>query len=640
MKIKSINIKNFRSLKDLTLPIQSYGKGINESKATFLVGINESGKSAILDAINLINSGMNELDYKDNCFIDAQDEDEYIDIYTDIDIEWQNHKSFWRKQIVEKTKLDEKFVSQIDINSLVKNTYKNSEVANDSYKVSVNNDLPFYLYIVNSTQKTVNGTVQKTETIENIAEYNKITETLNEKNAGNFLLENQKLLTKEKLESLIASNLKTLFNHNLPKVQIWKSKPEYLINEAVDLNKFKDDTNLSIPLKNIFHIYGKTTDEEIKSAIEKALSNQARCDELQDKISDKVTKYINKIWKEHKIKIKVSINSNLCRVHVEDNDKKFAYYTMSQRSDGFKQFLSLILSISVQNETNNLKNNIILIDEPEVHLHPSGIKYLRDEILKIGKNNCVILSTHSHYMIDTETIERHWIVQKQKSETKITQITEEISITDDKVIAAAFGLNLFKELLPKNIIIVEGSDDKNIISHSLHNIKNSFKYSIKDAGGASKAPGFARLLSDEKVTAFILFDADKEGRDNKKNILDNQSISYSSSNVFTIKDLLNTLPNDSTIEDLMPLDFIKSFFNNEMGQNFELAEDKAIIHQLKNQSELLKNNKQKLDALKIKLSVEFCAKYNTKKKLEESNSKIGQFIMRLVDKIEDFEKPE
>ena len=152
MKIRSINIKNFRSLKDLILPIQSYGKGMNESKATFLVGINESGKSAILDAINLVSSGMNELDYKDNCFISAQDEDEYIDIYTDIDIEWQIHKTFWRKQILEKIKLDEKFVNQIDIISLVKNTYKNSEGANDSYKVSINNSLPFYQYIANSGQ--------------------------------------------------------------------------------------------------------------------------------------------------------------------------------------------------------------------------------------------------------------------------------------------------------------------------------------------------------------------------------------------------------------------------------------------------------------------------------------------------------
>lgn len=639
MRINSIEIKNFRSIKHLTIPIQSYGTGANESKAAFLVGINESGKSAILDALNLISGGMEDLNYNDNCFIDAQDQDEYIEINICIDIQWSYHKSFWRKKINDKCNFDESFTNQLDLIKLVKRIYKDTIDSYESYLVTVNNNLPFYNYILNSTQKTVNGVVKKVTTIENLAQFNKISEIINEDNAKNYLLENQELLTKEKLETYLANILKSVFDYNIPKIQIWKSKPEYLINEEIDLIDFMNNTNLSIPLKNIFHIYGKIRDEDIKSAIEKALSNQARCDELQEKISDKVTKYINKIWKEHKVKIKVSINSNLCKVHVEDNDKKYAYYTMSQRSDGFKQFLSLILSLSVQNETNNLKNNIILIDEPEVHLHPSGIRYLRDEILKIGKNNFIILSTHSHYMIDTETPERHWIVQKKKSETQITQITQEVSITDDKVISAAFGLNLFKELLPENIIIVEGADDKKIISHLIHFIDNEFKYSIKASGGASKAPGFARLLSDEMVSAFVLFDADKEGRDNKKAILDNQSPSYSSLNVFTVKDILNTLPNESTIEDLMPLDFVKSFFDKEMGQDFELTEVKSIISQIKNQSEILKNNKPKLDSLKIKLSEKFCLEYNTQNKIQ-GNNKMMLFIKQLISKIEEFKRVE
>ncbi|PKP19601.1 MAG: hypothetical protein CVU05_10960 [Bacteroidetes bacterium HGW-Bacteroidetes-21] len=571
-----------------------------------------------------------------NNLLEAQEEDDCIDIYADIDIEWTVHGNFWRKQIIEKTKLDEKFVNKLIILNLIKNTYKDSTSSVETFNLKINSDLPFYQYVVNTVSNNVNGQIQTTETIEKLSEINGIKEEFNEKNASSFLKGNQKLLTQSKLESYLSSFLKSSFNYNMPKIQIWKSKPEYLINEIIDLDKFKDKTSLSIPLKNIFYIYGKTTDEEIKNSIEKALSSQARCDELQEKMSDKVTKYINQIWKEHKIKIKISINANNCKVHVEDKDKKFAYYTMNQRSDGFKQFLSLILSLSVQNETKNLKNNIILIDEPEVHLHPSGIRYLRDEILKIGKNNIVFLSTHSHYMIDIDTPERHWIVQKEKSETKITQVTNDLSLTDDKVIATAFGLNLFKELLPKNIIIVEGGDDKNIISHTLTNLNNSFKFSIKAAGGASKAPGFARLLNDEKVKAFILLDSDKEGRDNKKSILDNQSDFYSNDNVFTLNDILPTLPSDSTIEDLLPIDFVKSFFDREMGKDFELIANKAVVLQLKNQSDILKTNKQKLDSLKMKLSIEFCSKFNSKSKLNALHNLI-LFKDKLISKIETFD---
>ena len=635
MIIKSVNIKNFRSIKDITIPIQTYGIGLNKSNTTFLVGVNESGKSAILDAISLINDGFSEIDYEDNCYIEAQENNEYIDIFTEIDLEIA-HLSFWRKQIIEKAKIDEDFVNKINFNSLIKNTYRDKDDFGIVYELKINDDLPFYQYIVITTSKTVNGKIQNVESIEKLSIVNSIQEKITEQNAKSFLLDNQKILTKSKLEEIIVKAIKTVLDFNMPKIQIWKSSPKYLINDIVDLSEFKENPNISVPLKNIFHIYGKTKDEDIKNAIERALSNQARCDELQEKMSEKVTKYINKIWKEHKIKIRISINSNNCEVHVEDKDKKFAYYKMNQRSDGFKQFISLILSLSVQNETNSLNNNLILIDEPEVHLHPSGVRYLREEILKIGQKNNVIVSTHSHYMIDTNTPERHWIVQKEKSESNISQITHETNITDDNVIAAAFGLNLFKELLPQNIIIVEGEDDKNIISHSIRLLNNSFFYSIKSAGGASKAPGFARLLNEEKINAFILLDSDKEGRDNRKRILDEQGDIYSNKNVFTLKDILNTLPQESTIEDLLPIEFAKEFFEQEMSQEFTLSEDKAIIIQLKNQCEILKSNKQKLDSLKMKLSVEFCKAYDTKDKIDKID-RLEKLTNSLINKIEQFQ---
>jgi predicted ATP-dependent endonuclease of OLD family len=333
---------------------------------------------------------------------------------------------------------------------------------------------------------------------------------------------------------------------------------------------FKEDPSISIPLRNLFHLYGKTDNEQIKQTIERALKDQARRDELQNKMSSDITKHVNKIWQEHKIKIRVSINGSDCQVHVEDRDKEFAYYKMNQRSDGFKQFISLILSLSTQNASKSLKNCIILIDEPEVHLHPSGVRYMRDEILKIGKNNSIFVATHSHYMVDTLCPERHWIVTKNKTMTSISQISEETSIEDDAVLASAFGLNLFKELLPRHIIVVEGLDDKSIFSHAINRLDNKLFCSIKVAKGASKAYSIAALLADEKISAFFLFDDDKEGRDYKGRIIENYSKSFSTKNVFTLYDVYNKLPQKCTIEDLFPISFVKSFFEKELKKSFTI----------------------------------------------------------------------
>lgn len=628
MRIKSVLIKNFKSIKNLNIPFNNYGK--QESKTTFLVGINESGKSAILEALSLINKGFEGIDYKEYCSIDAQKESKYIDLYTELELV---NNSYWQKKLEKEINLKEEFVKKIEFLNVKKNSYLKDDGANENFEILINNDLPFYEYIIVSKEKTVNGKVETNKTIEFLKDFNKVEEKITKENAQSFLKENQKLLTKDWLEEDIAEKLESTLNVNIPKVQIWKSSPEYLINKTIDLEKFKDNTDLSIPLKNIFYIYGKKDDKDIKSTIEKALGNQARSDELQDMMSAKVTRHINNIWKEHKVKLKISINAKICQVQVVDKDKKFNYYTMEQRSDGFKQFVSLILSLSAQNDSNKLNNKIILIDEPEVHLHPSGIQYMREEILKIGKNNYVFVATHSQDMIDIETPERHWIVQKRKSETSLLQIDKNSSIEDDKVLASAFGLNLFKELLPRNIIIVEGGGDKIIISHCLRQLYDRFFCSIKSSGGASKAPGFARLLGDEKIAAFIVFDADNDGLSNKKKILDNQKEHYSNNNVFTLKDLSVELPNDSTIEDLLPLEFVKKFFEDEMDQDFILKEEIAYIQQLKNQSHKLKTDKQKLDSLKIKLSEKFIATYKNKSHLQKI-SRIKNFANSFVTKIE------
>jgi len=637
MIINSVNINNFRSIKELTLPFTTYKNNGKRSSTIFLVGINESGKSSILDALSLISGGMNSLDYEMNCFLEAQDDEySYIDLYLDINIDWERNSSFWKKQILENTEFDDDFIKNLIIQKLQKNIYRDKESAHEHYLVTINETLPFHEYVVTTISKPAsNGKIQNTEIIEKLAIANEVNEKITPANAPSFLKDNQELVTKDKVQSKIASALKRTFDYNLPKILVWKSKPEYLINETIDLTEFKNNPNMSIPLKNIFSIFGKTTDDAIAACVDKALTNQARCDELQEKLSETVTKYINKIWKEHKIKIRISINGNNCKVHVEDNDKKFAYYTMNQRSDGFKQFLSLILSLSVQNETKSLKNNIILIDEPEVHLHPSGIRYLRDEILKIGENNIVVVSTHSHYMIDTDTPQRHWVVQKDKSETKITQLSETTHFFDDKVIATAFGLNLIKELLPKHIIVVEGIDDKNIISHSINFTNPEFTFSLKAAGGASKVPGYARLFNDEQIQPFIIFDADNEGATNKKSILDHQKNWYSTKNVFTLKDILNTLPTNSTIEDLLPLQFVKDFFEEELKTELTLTNDQAILTQLK--PFFSKNNidKQRIESLKIKLSTRFISEFDTVAKVRKATS-LHDFITKLVEKIKLF----
>ncbi|MEG1009549.1 MAG: AAA family ATPase [Clostridia bacterium] len=85
-------------------------------------------------------------------------------------------------------------------------------------------------------------------------------------------------------------------------------------------------------------------------------------------------------------------------------------------SDGYKQFLSILFSVGLL----NLNEKIILIDEPEIHLHPSSIVSLRDKLLDIGtinKNSHIFISTHSVNMIDKSNLDLYYILDTKSTKS-------------------------------------------------------------------------------------------------------------------------------------------------------------------------------------------------------------------------------
>ena len=111
---------------------------------------------------------------------------------------------------------------------------------------------------------------------------------------------------------------------------------------------------------------------------------------------------------------------------VEDIGVKYDSKTTSQRSDGFRQFISFLLTISAQSSTNQLSYSLLLLDEPETHLHPQAQECLRKELIKITRNkenNIILFATHSNYMIDKNHIDRCFRVVKQgNKKTKLERI--------------------------------------------------------------------------------------------------------------------------------------------------------------------------------------------------------------------------
>ena len=512
------------------------------SGVVFLLGINESGKSNILEAIYKLRTGFgegekfHEAKFYEVCHKSAhEDGTSYAVISAQAQLTEEEQLSY-QNLIAEKFPALKNDVKKIITNEVIKTAYcsKDSWGSGFTANVSLDGDVAFERYA-----KTEDSIV--------------LADSIEESAGESF-----QSLTIGDLELFVPNQCEGYFNTLFPAVRLWKPSPEHLITAPIDLSEYLAGNIFSDSLTYLFFLYGKRDKDSINNAIEMALRDDEKKSELQDKLSKAITHHINSAWKEHQVNIKIKIDGSLLKVHVEDVDSEHTYYNMAQRSDGFKNFISLLLSLSAQYKGEFLNNNILLLDEPEAGMHPGGVRRMRDEILKMGRSNQIFVATHSPVMIDVDTPKRHWLVKKEKLETSLQSVGAEASMKDEEVMQMAFGINFIKMIAPDNLLVVEGRTDKRLLQFALNNLeeKSDISCTIQSAEG-SKVPTFANMLDSYSINAVIFLDADSEGKKMQKKIIDNRS-SFDSSNVFTLDNLINdNLPDDATIEDLIPENCVK-----------------------------------------------------------------------------------
>lgn len=379
MKLLSLSIKNFRSIKEETFDITE----VDGTHAFTLIGINESGKSSFLKAIALVGNGDEEVIYTKDFF----DGNEPISITLNYQLEAQEEKQL--ENTLAENGFEKDILSEIRINRIaVCATFDAAENA------------PKKVFDKISFQKKI---------------------------FEDYTLQENKPVKKDPQQQQEDFDLEKYFEAHLPKyfwkishrIVFWKSDSKHLINEQINLDTFAaDPKNTSIPLMNCFELAGISQDQ-IQAQVNKLNTNPAEINNLQEKIGDKVTEHIKKVWPNHPVKIRFQINNLLLSFLVEDEKVKYKSKTTNQRSDGFRQFVSFLLTISAESATNQLSNSLLLLDEPETHLHPQAQEYLKEELIKITRNdenNIVFFATHSNYMIDKDHIERCFRVTKQANE--------------------------------------------------------------------------------------------------------------------------------------------------------------------------------------------------------------------------------
>ncbi|MES2280038.1 MAG: AAA family ATPase [Pseudomonadota bacterium] len=201
----------------------------------------------------------------------------------------------------------------------------------------------------------------------------------------------------------------------------WAARDNYLISRPIDLVSFSaNPSETSVPLRNCFRLAGIT---DIAQRVGELAGDSTEIDQLQRELGAKVTEHIKTVWPNHPVEITFHVYDNKINFLIRDTGSGKAK-TIDQRSDGFRQFISFLLTVSAENQNQELTKSVLLLDEPETHLHPLAQEYLLSELIKITKNdrdNIAIFATHSNYMIDKLDLSRNFRIFQNKSGTEISE---------------------------------------------------------------------------------------------------------------------------------------------------------------------------------------------------------------------------
>lgn len=469
MNLSKIQIKNFRSIDYIEFIISKGHK--------IFVGKNESGKSNILKAMSFLNQ--DEVISPDDIREALPDESPIKESYirfvfsfeeTEIQKIVKNIEGLYDGKN-KKEKIITFNTAKLSIEDFVR------KHCTAVYKVDFLSQKKWHTYYtLPSGYAFIPDIISPKEFVENDSP-----SEANPKTYENFYLISKSNYKQEALENLkIEPGNITLFYDEIvgdcirqkleelhPEVLNWRYDEKYLLPPSITIDSFGSNPNSCIPLKNLFELAGIVN---INEEINKAKKGSAvKFRNLLEKIADHGTKHFQGVWKEYK-DVSFSLSQN--GANIDCGIKEINHFTFQQRSDGFKRFISFLLILSANNKNKKLTNALILVDEPDVSLHPSGIRYLRDELKRIAKENILFASTHSIFMIDDD-IQNHYIIEK-KNEKTIIQIPDEHSISEEEVLHRAMGFSIYETFNKVNILF-EGWRDKQLFKVAISKVPTSYK---------------------------------------------------------------------------------------------------------------------------------------------------------------------
>jgi predicted ATP-dependent endonuclease of OLD family len=157
-----------------------------------------------------------------------------------------------------------------------------------------------------------------------------------------------------------------------------------------------------------------------------------------EEIGREITKRIQQVWtQEPSLEIKLRVNGKL--LYVDFSDSTTVYDTPKSRSPGLLWYLSFYINFIATTNEAKINEYLFLLDEPGLHLHPSGQRDLTRLLEDLAQKNQLLYTTHSPFMINRDYAQRVRVVTKSE---KGTDVNSEAYRENWKPLRQSIGLTM------------------------------------------------------------------------------------------------------------------------------------------------------------------------------------------------------
>ncbi|NOT64359.1 MAG: AAA family ATPase [Acidobacteria bacterium] len=232
-----------------------------------------------------------------------------------------------------------------------------------------------------------------------------------------------------------------------------------------------------------------------------------------------ITRRFSEWFHQRRHSIRYHADGDYFRIWISDDRRPGVEIELESRSKGFQWFFSFYLVFLVESDEGH-QDAILLLDEPGLNLHPTAQQELIAFFEELARNNTLIYSTHSPFLIDGEHI--HRVRPVTEDDTGHSRITVDSWPKDRETIfplQAAAGYAMVRGLFQhKKNVLVEGMSDY-LYLHTLNLLCRATGRSalpddiyITPCGGTKYVGHIASLFLGQVVRPLVLLDGDDAGR--------------------------------------------------------------------------------------------------------------------------------